>query len=117
MLNHFTIVNEVVLGSIFGGFLGYLFYQIIDRRFFQTEDQIKSIDYKKFMINAVLLSAFWGLFMGAMAFTVVSFDPKNIEGYNFIGVFICAFFTSSSSVFTELILLAFAKVVTPNNNN
>ena len=59
---------------------------------------------------------FVGLFCGTMAFTVASFDPKNIEGYNFLGVFLWAFFIASSSILTKIIELIFSKIFAVNNN-
>ena len=117
IFDSYTIVDEVVLASISGGALGAFFSHMIDREFLKERGRIKIVDNQKLIKSAIAYGAFFGLFTGVMAFTAISFDPKNIEGFNFLGVFLGAFYLGSTPILTDLIMMAFSKVFASGNNN
>ena len=115
MMHNFTIVDRFVLGSISGGFTGNLFCLTVERYFFTARSE--KINQKRFLLDAILASVGIGLFLGMMTFTVISFEPKNIEGYNFVGVFFCAFCLSSVSVFANILELIYSKIFASSNSD
>jgi hypothetical protein len=110
-MDNFSIVDQVVLTSIAGGFIGNLFFRIVERIFFVLQSEKNN--QKRFLLDVTLASIGIGigLVMGIMTFTVITIDPKNIEIDDFLGVFIGTFYLSSSPIWVNIFKLIYTKAL------
>ena len=115
MMHNLTIVDLVVLGSIFGGFAGNLFCLTVERYFFTVQSE--KINQKRFLLDAILASVGIGLFLEMMTFAVISFKQINIEGYNFISVFIGGFCLSFVIIIANILELIYSKIFSSSNSD